>query len=41
MQIRLFTEKAEEANYSFHQMAELEVTRIENAFMKVELLIYQ
>jgi hypothetical protein len=41
MQIRLLTEKAKEENYSFHQMAELEVIRTENTFVKVELLICQ
>jgi hypothetical protein len=41
MQIRALTQKAEEADYSFHQMAKLEVIKIENTFMKVEFFIYQ
>jgi hypothetical protein len=41
MQIRTLTQKAEKADYSFHQMAKLEVIKIENAFVKVELFMYQ
>jgi hypothetical protein len=33
-QIQLLTQKAKEANYSFHWMVEMEGIRIEHAFMK-------
>ncbi len=41
MQIQLFIWKARELDYSFHQMAKLEVIKTKNMFMKAELLIYQ
>jgi FtsZ-binding cell division protein ZapB len=34
MQIQSFTQKAKEVDYSFHRMAELEVIRTKNVFMK-------
>jgi hypothetical protein len=36
----LFIRKAKEADYSFHQMAELEGIKTENAFMKAKFLIH-
>jgi hypothetical protein len=36
----LLTPNAKEANYSFHQVPELEGIKTENAFMKAKLLIY-
>jgi hypothetical protein len=38
-QIWLFTQKAKEADYTFHRMAKLEEIIIENTFMKVELFM--
>ncbi len=40
-QIHMLTQKAEEADYTFHQMVELEGIRTKNAFMKAKLFIYQ
>jgi hypothetical protein len=40
MQIQFLTRKAEEGDYSFHRIVELEVITTENSFMKVELFIY-
>ncbi len=40
-QIQLFTQKAEEVEYTFHWMVELEGIKTENAFMKAEFVIYQ
>jgi hypothetical protein len=41
MQFQLLTQKAKEADYSFHQMVKLKLIRTENLFMKVEFFIYQ
>jgi hypothetical protein len=40
MQNWSFTKNVEKANYSFHQMFELEVFKTKNVFMKVEVFIY-
>jgi hypothetical protein len=41
MQIWFLTQKFEKVNYFFHQIADLEVMKIKNMFMKIEVFIYQ
>jgi hypothetical protein len=38
--MRLLTQKAEKANFYYHQMVEFETLQMEHAFAKVELLMH-